>query len=48
MIGNKIYKKTQETQYDETDEHPVQSKQISHSGISSFGQDGYVLSGSMP
>ena len=30
MIGNKIYKKTQETQYDETDEHPVQSKQISH------------------
>ena len=34
MIGNKIYKKTQKTQYDETDEHPVQSKQISHSRVS--------------
>ena len=31
--------KTQQTQYVETDEHPFQSKQISHSGVVSFGHD---------
>ena len=41
-------KKTQETQYVETDEHPVQTNEISHSRMSSFEQDGYVLSGSIP
>ena len=32
--------KTKESQYVETDEHPVQSKQISHSGVSFNGKGG--------
>ncbi len=40
--------KTKESQYAETDEHPVHSNEISHSGVSFNGQDGYVLSGSAP
>ena len=40
--------KTKESQYAETDEHPVHSNEISHSGVSFNGQDGYVLSGSIP
>ena len=35
-------KKTQETQYIETDEHPVQSNEISHSRMSFIGQDGHL------
>ena len=33
-VRKKKTKKTQQTQYVETDEHPVQSKQISHGGMS--------------
>jgi len=47
-VRKKKTKKTQQTQYVETDEHHVQSKQISHSGIVLVGHGGYVLSGSVP
>ena len=36
-------KKTQETQYVETDEHHVQKETISNCGIVLVGKDGYVL-----
>ena len=39
-VRKKKTKKTQQTQYVETDEHPVQSKQISHSGVVPFGRMG--------
>ena len=32
--------KTQESQYVETDEHPFQTNEISHGGMSFIGQDG--------
>jgi len=40
--------KTKESQYVETDEHPVQSRIFSHSGVVNSEQGGYVLSGSIP
>jgi hypothetical protein len=47
-VRKKKTQKTKETQYIDTDEHPVQTNEISYSGVSSFEQDGYTLSGSIP
>ena len=46
MVDKSVYaiekktQKTKKTQYVDADEHPVQTNEISHSGVSSFEQDG--------
>ena len=40
--------KTKEIQYVDADEHPVHPKTFRNSGVVSFGQDGYILSGLIP
>lgn len=41
-------KKTQEVQYADDDNHPVQKRIFGNGRVVNSGHDGYVLSGSMP
>jgi len=47
-VIEKKTQKTKKTQYVDADEHPVQSRIFRNSGVVSFGQDGYILSGLIP
>ena len=42
MIGNKIYKKTQQTQYADDDNHPFQTNEISHGGVVLLSHDDLI------